>query len=160
MLHRLVESTIDCGQGWGASTGTAANNQLVFKQKRFRDDGADAAGTREFGQGDDQLRREKKQVTHRQGRLPWTRFSARLRIYGVSRYDWRIRTPHVELQIMNGSAVCNIPPVRRHARSTPVISSPRIIARGPFLTGDVSKRHFGVAHPGSLQKCRDSLHVR
>ncbi len=50
-------------RGWGASTGAAADNQLVLEQQRLGDDGADPTG------------------------------STRLPVSGVPRYARRIRTP-------------------------------------------------------------------
>ena len=94
--YQAEHKSIDRGQRRGASTGTAADNQLVLEQQRFGDDGADPAGARELGQGDDQLRREEKQITHRRGRLPGIPVSTRLPVCGVSRYDRRIRTPHAK----------------------------------------------------------------
>jgi len=91
--HQSEHESIDCGQGWGAPTGTAADEELLFKQQRLGNYGADTAGAGELGQGDDQLHREKKQVTHRQSRLSKTPFSTRLLAYGASRYNLRIRTP-------------------------------------------------------------------
>ena len=97
----------------------------VLKQQRFGDDGADTAGARELGQSDDQLHREKKQVTHRQGRLPGTPFSTRLLVYGGSRYDLRIRTPQVVT-----SAHARRESTR--AAKTQAIAAPRTLVRRPF----------------------------
>ncbi len=80
----------------GASTGAAADHQLVLEQQRFGDDRADTAGARKLRQGDDQLHREEKQVTHRRVRLPGISVSTRLPIYGLSGYDRRIRTSQLE----------------------------------------------------------------
>ena len=73
-------------RGGRASTGAAADNQLVLERQRLSDDGADAAGARKLGQGDEQMYHEKKQVAHRRARLPAIKFSTRLRVYAVSRY--------------------------------------------------------------------------
>jgi len=85
--------SIDCGQGRGASTGTAADDQLVLQQQRLGNDGANATGPREPGQGNEQLHREKKHVAHRGGRLSETAVSTRLLELGAAGYDQRIRTP-------------------------------------------------------------------
>lgn len=84
------------GRGRGAATGTAADDQCSLQQQRLGDDGVDAAGTSELGEGDNQLHREKEQVTHRQGRLPWTPISARLLICGGSRHRLA-NSPHRQL---------------------------------------------------------------
>ena len=52
-------------RGGRASTGAAADNPLVLEQQRLGDDGADAAGARKLGRGDNQSYRKEKQVTHR-----------------------------------------------------------------------------------------------
>jgi len=85
--------SIHCGQGRGASTGTAADNQLVLQQQRLGNDGADATGPREPNQDNEQLHREKKHVAHRGGRLSETAVSTRVLELGAARYDQRIRTP-------------------------------------------------------------------
>jgi hypothetical protein len=89
----------------GTVTGTAADEELLFKQQRLGHDGADTAWARELGYGDDQLHRDKNQVAHRQGRLPWTLFSTKLLVYGASRYDSRIRTPQPRRPSASGVAL-------------------------------------------------------
>lgn len=51
--------SINCAQGRGASTGAAADSQVVLEQRRFCDDGANAAGARKHGQGAEQLCRKR-----------------------------------------------------------------------------------------------------
>ncbi len=75
--------------------GTASDDQLVFQQQRLGDNRADAAGARKLGQSDEPMYCKKKQVTHRRSSLPGAPVSTRLPVCGVSRYDRRIRTPHV-----------------------------------------------------------------
>jgi len=87
--------SISCGQRRGASTGPAGDEELLLKQQRLGNDGADTAGSCELGQSDSQLHREKKQVTHRRRSLPGTPVSTRLLVYGASSYDLPNRTPHV-----------------------------------------------------------------
>ena len=91
--------------GRRASTGAAADNQLVLEQQRLGDDGADAAGAREPGQGDEQMYHEKKQVAHRRARLPGIPVSTRLLACWVSRYDRRIRTPQVNGNVLGNFGV-------------------------------------------------------
>ncbi len=59
----------------------------MLQEQGLGDDRANTAGTHEPGDGDDQLNREEKQISHRQGRLPGTPCSARLLVQGGSRYD-------------------------------------------------------------------------
>jgi hypothetical protein len=47
--HQSEHESIDCAQRGGASTGTSADEELLFKQQRFGRDGADTAGARELG---------------------------------------------------------------------------------------------------------------
>ena len=65
----------------------------MLQEQGLGNDGVNTAGARELGQGDDQLNREEKQVTHRHERLPGAPGSARLLQMGGSGYDSGIRTP-------------------------------------------------------------------
>lgn len=75
--------SIDGGQRWGAVPRTTADDQLMLQDQGLGDNGANTTGSHELGKGDDKLNREKKQVTHRQGRLPWTQLSTILLVYSA-----------------------------------------------------------------------------
>ena len=67
----------------------------MLQEQGLGDDGVDTAGSHQLGDGDDKLKREEKQVTHPEGRLPGMPRRTRLLADGASRYDLRIRTPQV-----------------------------------------------------------------
>ena len=69
----------------------------MLQEQGLGDDGVDTGGSHQLGDGDDELKREERKVTHPEGRLPGMP-RTRLLADGASRYDLRTRTPHLTRQ--------------------------------------------------------------
>jgi hypothetical protein len=70
--RQTEEEAIGRSQVWCAPSGASGYDELMLEQQRFGYDGANSAGSQEFGDRDDHVKRENEQIAHG-GNLPHAR---------------------------------------------------------------------------------------